>query len=75
MRKIFPFIFFLLCLFSLAGYAQVSDVQRKYTAYDMRSNGKIYVVVLVVLIILIGLILYLIRIDRRISRMEKASGK
>ena len=41
----------------------------------MRSNGKIYVVVLVVLIILIGLILYLIRIDRRISRMEKASGK
>jgi CcmD family protein len=51
--------------------AQVSEAQRKYTAFDMRSNGKIYVVVTVVLIILIGLLLYLIRLDRKISRLEK----
>ena len=75
MRKIFSFIFLLFCLFSARVYAQISDAQKKYSAYDMRSNGKIYVVVLVVLIILIGLILYVVRIDRRISRMERASGK
>jgi len=36
----------------------------------MRSNGKIYVVVAVLLTILIGLILYLINIDRKISKLE-----
>jgi len=51
--------------------AQATDAQKKYTAFDMRNNGKIYVVVAVVLIILIGLLLYLIRLDRKISRMEK----
>ena len=51
--------------------AQVTEAQRKYTAFDMRSNGKIYVVVTVVLIILIGLLLYLVRLDRKISRLEK----
>jgi CcmD family protein len=51
--------------------AQINDPQRMYTAYDMRSNGKIYVVVVVVLIILIGLILYLVRLDRKIGKLEK----
>lgn len=37
----------------------------------MRSNGKIYMVVAVCLTILIGLILYLISIDRKISKIEK----
>jgi hypothetical protein len=37
----------------------------------MRSNGRIYVVVAVVLTILIGLILYIVRIDRKISKLEK----
>ena len=37
----------------------------------MRSNGKIYVVVAVMLTLLVGLFLYLIRIDRKISRLEK----
>ncbi len=54
-------------------FAQVTDAQRKYTAFDMRSNGKIYVVVTVVLIILIGLLLYLFRLDRKISKLEKES--
>ena len=39
----------------------------------MRSNGKIYVVVAVVLTILLGLIAYLIRLDRKISKLEKES--
>jgi hypothetical protein len=37
----------------------------------MRSNGRIYVVIAVILTILGGLLFYLIRLDRKISRMEK----
>ena len=37
----------------------------------MRSSGRIYVVVAVMLTILIGLILYLVRLDRKISKVEK----
>lgn len=37
----------------------------------MRSNGRIYVVVAVMLTILAGLIFYLVRLDRKISRLEK----
>ncbi len=37
----------------------------------MRSNGKIYVVIAVVTIIMTGLIIYLIRLDRIITRIEK----
>lgn len=45
-----------------------SDVEM---ADAMRSNGKIYVVVLVAAIIMTGLIVYLISLDRKISRLEK----
>ena len=37
----------------------------------MRSNGRIYVVVAVMLTILAGLILYIIRLDRKITKLEK----
>jgi hypothetical protein len=37
----------------------------------MRSNGQIYVVIAVMLTILIGLLLYLVRLDKKISKMEK----
>ncbi len=37
----------------------------------MRSNNKIYVVMAVCITILIGLILYLVRIDRKVGRREK----
>ncbi|HTB99058.1 MAG TPA: hypothetical protein VK705_00100 [Ferruginibacter sp.] len=36
----------------------------------MRSNNKIYVVMAVCLTILVALILYLIRIDRKITKLE-----
>ena len=39
----------------------------------LRANGKIYVVLAVVITILVGLIVYLIRIDRKITRMENNS--
>jgi CcmD family protein len=40
-------------------------------ADGMRSNGKIYVVVAVLVTVLAGLFFYIIRLDRRISQLEK----
>jgi len=37
----------------------------------MRSNGKIYVVVLVLATIFAGIIVYLVRLDRKIKQLEK----
>jgi len=50
-------------------YAQ--DEEKAEMADTMRSNGRIYVVVAVVVVILLGLILYLIRLDRKITRIER----
>lgn len=40
-------------------------------ADQLRSNGKIYVVVTVLVTIFIGIILYLIRLDRKLTKLEK----
>ncbi|AYA37435.1 CcmD family protein [Hymenobacter oligotrophus] len=40
-------------------------------ADQLRQDGKIYVVVAVVLVILVGLLLYLVAIDRKVSRLER----
>lgn len=40
-------------------------------ADGMRSSGKIYVVVAVLCLILLGIALYLIRLDRKLTRLEK----
>ena len=37
----------------------------------MKSNGKIYVVMTVVIVIVAGLFLFLLNLDRKISKMEK----
>ena len=37
----------------------------------MNSNGKVFVVIAVALTILAGLVLYLVRLDRKISKLEK----
>ncbi len=37
----------------------------------LRQNGKIYVVVAVILAIFAGIVIYLIRLDRKISKLEK----
>jgi len=51
---------------------KAQDATKKVEMADlMRSNGRIFVVVAVMLTILIGLILYVIRLDRKISKLEK----
>ena len=59
---------FFLSLLSLTTLAQNDAVAMADT---MRSNGKIYVVVAVIVTIFAGIILYLIRLDRKISKLEK----
>ncbi len=59
----------------LAGSIPVSGLlaqqQPVEMADAMRSNGKIYIVVAVCLTILVGLFLYVWRLDRKISKLEK----
>jgi len=40
-------------------------------ADEMRSNGKIYVVVAVLATIFAGILIYLVMLDRKITRLEK----
>ncbi|HRN58533.1 MAG TPA: CcmD family protein [Agriterribacter sp.] len=55
---------------------QLAYAQEKVEMADgLRSNGKIYVVVAVLAIIFIGLFLFLISIDRKVSRLEKENQK
>jgi hypothetical protein len=58
-------------MFPVMGQDSVA-VKRVEMADRWRANGKIYVVIAVVVIILSGLILYVIRLDRKISRLEKS---
>ncbi|RYD82575.1 MAG: CcmD family protein [Sphingobacteriales bacterium] len=55
-------------LLSLFSFAQNDAPEMADT---MRSNGKIYVVVTVCLLILVGLFIYVARVDRKVSRLEK----
>jgi CcmD family protein len=52
--------------FTLPAFCQEVEM-----ADTMRSEGKIYVVVAILLVILAGLIVYLVSIDRKATRMEK----
>lgn len=49
-------------------FAFASDIEM---ADLLHQNGKIYVVVGVIAIIFVGLIVYLIAIDRRLTKIEK----
>lgn len=51
--------------------AQTVDNEPVQMADQLRANGKIYVVVAVIIAILVGVIAYLIRLDRKISKLEK----
>jgi len=68
------FLFFLIAiLISVATFSQDTTDKTVGMADEMRSNGRIYVVVAVMLTILAGLIFYVARLDRKISKLEKKS--
>jgi len=59
------FLLFFTCLL------EVAHAQQDVSPDFMRSVGKIYVVAAVTLVILVTLFVYMIVIDRKISRLEK----
>ena len=61
-------LIFILTFIFLAFFANAQDVNMSDI---MKENGKIYVVIAVMLTILAGLVLYLVRLDRKISKLEK----
>ena len=67
LKKLISGMFFM--LFSMVTMAQ--EKNNVEMADLMRSNGRIYVVIAVMLLILIGLMLYLVRLDRKISKLER----
>ncbi|HSR39189.1 MAG TPA: hypothetical protein VLL95_09775 [Phnomibacter sp.] len=72
MPKAFKYLivttFILACCFAATAQMQQQPVEMADT---MRSNGKIYVVVAVLTTILAGIVLYLIRLERKIKQLEK----
>jgi CcmD family protein len=63
MKQLIISVFVLLCL--MQAHAQGNQPT------GLRADGKIYVVIAVCVTILLGLFLYVIRLDRRINKLEK----
>lgn len=63
----------LLLLFSATTFAQ--DVPQVEMADGLFQSGKIYVVVGVLAIIFIGIVVYLLMLDRKISKLENEIKK
>ena len=66
MKSLMRILVWLMAFLPFSGFAQ--DVEM---ADILHENGKIYVVVGVIAIIFIGLVVYLITIDRRLTKIEK----
>jgi CcmD family protein len=62
-----------LLLVASAALAQTNVVaaDQPEMADALRASGKIYVVVLVIVIIVSGLLAYLVRLDGKVSRLER----
>lgn len=70
MSKISIVAILIFLLLSVQAHAQETAPEMAET---MRADGKIYVVVLVLATIFAGIIAYLIRLDRKISKIEKSN--
>jgi hypothetical protein len=73
MKLIRQTILLLLLLLPTAMFGQGS--QSVDMADSLRAEGKIYVVVLGLLIILTGVVVFLVRVDRKLSRLERKDDR
>ena len=62
--------FLIIIISTLVSFAQNAGDQIEM-ADLLRADGKIWSVIAVILLIFIGLILYLIKLDTKISKLEK----
>ncbi|MBC7904906.1 MAG: CcmD family protein [Gemmatimonadaceae bacterium] len=60
-------------MIGLAASAQDNVNDQPQMADAMRRDGKIYVVVAVLLVVLLGMFVYMFRIDRKLTRLEKSN--
>ncbi|MCU0446159.1 MAG: CcmD family protein [Microscillaceae bacterium] len=67
-KLIFAFVF---SLFLGINHLWAQSADKIEMADTMRANGKIYVVVAVLSIVLLGILIYLILIDRKITKLER----
>lgn len=67
--RLLTLFFFFLVSFTLPAQAGEVDM-----ADAMRASGKIYVVVAVLSTVMTGIIIYLVLLDRRLSRLEKKTS-
>lgn len=69
------FLIFIALAVSIFVQAQDSlAIQDDRQATGLRAEGKIYVVLVVSVTILIGLFIYLIRLDRKLTKIERQSA-
>jgi hypothetical protein len=61
----------LLTIFITVTVKAEQATEKVQMADGLRSNGKIYVVVAILVTILLGLFIYVIRLDKKISKLEK----
>lgn len=69
--KIIGLFMMLVCSASLYGQERAKPEM----ADALKANGMIYIVVIVLLIVFAGIVLYLISIDKKLSRIEKELKK
>lgn len=69
MKKLLFTLAFL--IFSFFLFAQDSMAVHPEETTGMRANEKVYVVAAVLATILIGLFIYIIRLDKKISKLER----
>lgn len=62
---------FIKTLLALLIAASANAQNQVEMADNLRTEGKIYVVVAIVLIVLAGLIFYLFLLDRKVKKLEK----
>jgi hypothetical protein len=65
MKSFIPLLTALLLLFSTPIFAQTQEPD------FMRSLGKIYVVIAVIIAIFIGIVIFLIYLDKRLTKLER----
>jgi len=71
MKKFITTLLSILLVFIAGAQETTNEVTAQSTG--LRADGKIYVVVAVIVTILLGLYIYVIRLDRKISKLEKQS--
>lgn len=73
MKKLIPLI--TLLLISVTMFAQDTNANEPEMADKLYADGRIYVVVAVVATIFTGIIVYLVNLDSKISKLEKQIKK